>query len=131
MKYYGLQILVLSCLIASVFVEGQRLFQSEFFLVAYGAMALVLFVGSKKKESLEVDLGLGLLLLFSVAFLSTTMIFQMMKGIQPTAFPFRLAILVSLDYAAIGFLRLAKEIRDRKRVIGDGRYEIRGPQEAS
>jgi hypothetical protein len=131
MKYYGLLLLVLSCLIGSVVVEGQGLFKSEFFLVAYGTMAVVLFIGSKKKESLQVDVGLGLLLMCSVAFLSTTMIMQMARGVQPTAFPFRLTMLVSLDYAAIGFLRLAREIRVMKRVIGDGRYEIRGPQETS
>jgi hypothetical protein len=129
MKYYGLLLLVLSCLIASVFVEGQGLFNSEFFMVAYGSMALVLFIGSKKKESLEVDVGLGLLLIFSVAFLSTTIITQMMKGAPGATLPFKLAIIVSLDYAAIGFLRLGKEIRDMKRVIGDGRYEINRPQE--
>jgi hypothetical protein len=127
MKYYGLLMLVLSCLVASVFVEGEGLFKSEFFMVAYGAMAIALFIGSKKRESLEVDVGLGLLLIFSVAFLSTTIIAQMMKGAPNATLPFKLAIIVSMDYAAIGFLRLGKEIRDMKRVIGDGRYEINGP----
>lgn len=130
MKYYGLLLLVLSCLVASVFVEGEGLFRSEFFVVAYASMALVLFTGSKKKESLEVDVGLGLLLIFSVAFLSTTIIAQMIAGTLGGTFIFRVAIVVSLDYAAIGFLRLGKEIRDMKKVTCDGRYEIRGPQAA-
>jgi hypothetical protein len=130
MKYYGLQLLVLSCLVASVFVEGQGLFKSEFFLVAYATMALVLFIGSKRKESLQVDVGLGLLLIFAVGFLSTTLIARMMAGAADATLPFRLAIFVSLDYAAIGFLRLGKDIRDMKKVTHDGRYEINGPQEA-
>ncbi|MFH0956454.1 MAG: hypothetical protein V1813_01180 [Candidatus Aenigmatarchaeota archaeon] len=124
MKYYGLLLLVLSCLVASVFVEGERLFQSEFFFVAYAAMGLALIIGSKKEESLRVDVGLGLILIFAVGFLSTTIITQMMRSGEIITLPFKVAILASLDYAAIGFLRLGREIRDMKRVTGDGRYEI-------
>lgn len=127
MKYYGLLMLVLTCLVASVFVEGRTLFESEFFTVGYAAMALVLVIGSKKKESLRVDIAMGMLMMFSVAFLSTSLIVEMLTGTLTGTLAFKVAILVSLDYAAIGFLRLGREIKQMQRVIGDGRYAIDGP----
>jgi len=123
-KYYGLLLLVLSCLIASVFVEGKDLFSSDFYTTAYGAMALVLVIGSKNQESRRVDNALGLLLIFSVGFLSTRMLVQMMTSTYTGMLAFQVAIVASLDYAAIGFLRLGREIRDMQKVIGDGRYAI-------
>ena len=127
MKYYGLLMLVLTCLAASVFVEGRTLFESEFFTVGYAAMALVLVIGSKKKESLRVDIAMGMLMMFSVAFLSTSLIVEMLTGTLTGTLAFKVAILVSLDYAAIGFLRLGRKIKQMQRVIGDGRYAIDGP----
>ena len=127
MKYYGLLMLVLTCLVASVFVEGRTLFESEFFTVGYAAMALVLVIGSKKKESLRVDIAMGMLMMFSVAFLSTSLIVEMLTGTLTGTLAFKVAILVSLDYAAIGFLRLGRKIKQMQRVIGDGRYAIDGP----
>jgi hypothetical protein len=124
MKYYGLLMLVLSCLMALVFVEGENLFGSAFFTISYGAMALALVIGSKRKESLEVDIAIGLILIFSVAFLSTSIIIEMLTNTFTGIFAFKIAIIVSIDYAAIGFLRLAKQIRDMQRIVGEGRYAI-------
>jgi hypothetical protein len=80
MKYYGFLFLVLASLMASVFVEGRNLFGSTFFTVAYFSMSLVLIIGSKRRESGNVDITLGFLLIFSVGFLSTESLITILTG---------------------------------------------------
>ena len=43
---------------------------------------------------------------------------------------FKIAIIVSLDYCALGFLRNVKRMRKMEGLKRDARYGIRGPQEA-
>jgi len=124
MKYYGLLLLVLACFISSVLVEGENLFGSEFFTVAYAAMAFVLITGSKHQETTKVDALLGTLIIFSIGFMSTEVLIDMLTNKFMDMFVFKTAIIVSLDYAALGFLRSAIKLKKMGDVIGDGRYAI-------
>ncbi|MBN2331422.1 MAG: hypothetical protein JXC85_06410 [Candidatus Aenigmarchaeota archaeon] len=126
MRYYGLLLLVLACLMASVFVEGQDLFRSEFFSISYAVMSLVLIIGSKRRESGNVDVAIGMLLLFSVAFLSTETLVGIMTDRATELLSFKVAIIVALDYCALGFLRLGRDMKHMERLSGDGRYRISG-----
>jgi hypothetical protein len=127
MKYYGLLSLVLACLMASVFVEGKNLFGSSFFAVAYAVMAFVLAIGSKHPESLSTDIVLGMLLIFAVGFLSTQALIEMATNNVSGMFIFKIAIIVSLDYAALSFLKLGMKIKQAQSIRGDGRYAIERP----
>ena len=130
MKYYGYLFLVLASLVASVIVQGKNLFSSEFFIVAYMAMAAVLVVGSKYQESYIIDVILGLLLIFSVGFLSTEFLIKMLAGRPVDGAVFRMAVIAALDYCAIGFLRLSRKMKN-KVILRDGyKYVISGKQEA-
>jgi len=90
-------------------------------------MGISLFMGSKHRESMETDFGLGILLMAAVGFMSTRLIFEMMWGTLGELSIFRVAIIASLDYAAIGFLRLGRQIRNMERTVGEGRYAIEQP----
>jgi hypothetical protein len=131
MKYYGHLMLVLACLVASVLVQGENMFSSEFFTVGYIAMALVLIIGSKNKESLQVDTSMGMLLIFSIGFMSTEVLIDMLTNKFMEKLVFKVAIVFSLDYAALGFLRSAVKLKRERQVIGDGRYKISEPKRAS
>jgi hypothetical protein len=124
MKYYGLHVLVLVCLMASVFVEGQHLFESALFSVAYVTMAAVLLIGSKNDESFGVDFVLGWLLICAVGFMSTQVLIEMLTNNFTEPQLFKIAIIVALDYAALSFLRLGMKIRKMNNMIGEGRYAI-------
>ena len=128
MKYYGFLFLVLASLIASVFVEGNNLFGSTFFTVAYAAMSLVLVIGSKYHESFKIDMLLGMLLIFSVGFLSTEVLTQMLTNRTTGMVLFKMAIIVSLDYCALGFLRSGRDMKHIERLKKDDRYGIYGPE---
>lgn len=131
MRYYGFLLLVLASLIASVFVEGRNLFCSAFFTVAYATMGLVLVIGSKYHESLRIDVLLGLLLIFSVGFLSTEALVKILTNRATEMIFFKTAIIVSLDYCALGFLRLGKEIKHIEGLRRDDRYGIYGPEKVA
>ncbi|UCD03241.1 MAG: hypothetical protein JSV63_01220 [Candidatus Aenigmatarchaeota archaeon] len=124
MKYYGLLLLVLACLVASVLVQGNNLFASEFFTVGYVAMATVIVLGAKHEESMEVDAALGMILIFSIGFMSTEVLIDMLTNKFMERLVFKVGIVFSLDYAALGFLRSAVTLRGNRQVIGDGRYTI-------
>jgi FtsH-binding integral membrane protein len=124
MKYYGLLVLVLVCLIASVFVEGQHLFESALFSVAYVTMAAVLVIGSKHEESFRADFVLGWLLICAVGFMSTQVLIEMLTNNFTEPQIFKVAIIVALDYGALSFLGLGMKIRRTNRMIGEGRYAI-------
>jgi len=124
MKYYGFLLLVLASLIASVFVQGENLFQSDFFSVAYVAMSLVLLLGSRYQESGSLDLLLGMLLIFAVAFLSTEALIRIITNNATAMLAFKTAIIVSLDYCALGFLRLGRDMKHIEGLRKDDRYGI-------
>jgi hypothetical protein len=126
MRYYGLLFLVLASLITSVFVEGKNLFQSEFFSTAYAVMSLVLIIGSKYKESGNVDIVMGMLLIFSVAFLSTQALIEILTNRATEMLAFKVAIIVALDYCALGFLRIGREMKHMVGLKKDDRYGIYG-----
>ena len=117
----------MASLIASVFVEGQNLFNSEFFTITYAAMSLVLILGSKYRESGNVDIMLGLLLIFSVGFLSTDILVKIFTNSAMDILVFKIAIIVSLDYCALGFLRLGKDMKHMEGLKRNDRYGIYGP----
>lgn len=131
MKYYGLLMLVLVSLVAAVLVQGENLFKSEFFTVGYVAIGVVIVLGAKHRESMNVDAALGMLLMFSIGFMSTEILIDMLTNKFMERLLFKVAIIVALDYAALGFLRSAVRLKREKDVIGDGRYEISEPQKAS
>ena len=124
MRYYGYLALVLVTLIASVLVEGRNLFSSAFFTLAYTVMSLVLVIGSKNPESFRVDMLLGLLLIFSVAFMSTEVLTKMLANTASGATLFKLLIVVSLDYCALGFLREGKKMKNIEKLKREDRYGI-------
>jgi hypothetical protein len=124
MRYYGLLMLVLVSLIASVFVEGQHLFESSLFAVAYVTMAAVLVIGSKNDESFMADFVLGWLLICAVGFMSTQVLIEMLTNNFTEPQVFKVAIIAALDYGALGFLGLGMKIRKTGRMIGEGRYAI-------
>ncbi len=126
MRYYGLLLLVLASLITSVFVEGKNLFQSEFFSTAYAVMSLVLIIGSKYGESGNVDMVMGLLLIFSVAFLSTQALVEILANRATEMLAFKVAIIVALDYCALGFLRMGRDMKHMEGLKKDDRYGIYG-----
>ena len=122
MRYYGLLLLVLASLITSVFVEGRNLFRSEFFSTAYAVMSLVLIIGSKHRESGNVDVAMGMLLIFSVAFLSTQALVEILTNRATEMLVFKVAIIVALDYCALGFLRLGRDMKHMEGLKKDDRY---------
>ncbi|MCD6495947.1 MAG: hypothetical protein J7K54_01620 [Candidatus Aenigmarchaeota archaeon] len=124
MRYYGILILVLVCLIASVAVQGQDLFASTLFTVGYGAMSVVLLIGSKREESFAVDMTLGMLLIFATGFMSTQTLIELLTNNSTEPVIFKLTIIASLDFAALSFFRSAAEMRHIKTITGDGRYAI-------
>jgi len=126
MKYYGYMALVMVCLLASVFAVGKEIFTSNFFLVAYVPMAAVLVMGSKYQETFYLDFLLGMLLIFSVGFLSTEVMVKVMTGRVTEMVVFQMAVTVALDYCALGFLRLGRQMRNICRVRKDDRYGLFG-----
>ena len=119
MKYQGYLLLVFTTLICSVLIENRNLFNSSFFTIAYIAMSLVLIIGSRYKEGMKVDFILGLLLLFSVAFLSTeTLIYIFTNNVSQVTL-FKLEVIIALDYCALGFLRRVIDMRGVNKVIED------------
>ncbi len=127
MRYYGFLLLVLATLVASVFVQGKNLFGSSFFTVAYAAMSVVLIIGSKRAESSGTDFLLGSLLIFSIGFLSTETLIELVTNRFTGMLIFKLAIIVSLDYAALGFLREGMKTRKTEGLKTNDRYGIYGP----
>lgn len=127
MRYYGFLLLVLATLVASVFVQGKNLFGSSFFTVAYAVMSVVLIIGSKRAESSGTDFLLGSLLIFSIGFLSTETLIELVTNRFTGMLIFKLAIIVSLDYAALGFLREGMKVRKTEGLKTNDRYGIYGP----
>ncbi len=77
---------------------------------------------------MSIDLLLGLLLIFSVGFMSTETLIEMATNKFTGALGFKIAILVSLDYAALGFLRSGTKMGKIEKLKGEDRYGIYGPE---
>jgi len=131
MIYYGYLLLVLVSLAASVFVQGQDLFYSDFFTISYVMMSIVLVAGSKFHESSRIDRILGSLLIFTVGFLSTDALIRVVSSHATEMIFFQIAIIVALDYCALGFLRLGRDMKNIERLKKDDRYGIYAPEETS
>lgn len=109
MAYYRLLLAIMVVLVVSVFVQGQNLFKDEFFLIAYVIMALVLFIGTKRRKTPNVVLGIGMIMIFSMGALSTWALIEMFAS--PGIPVLKLAIVLSMDLCAILFLHEARRMR--------------------
>lgn len=116
MGYYRMLAVVFVILILSVIVQGKELFSDVFFAVAYVVMAIVLVIGTKSRPGSKPAIAIGMLLLFSVGFLSTNVLIDFFsKPVTPNVF-FKLAIVVSLDTSALFFLNYGRQMRKEERI---------------
>ncbi|UCC91610.1 MAG: hypothetical protein JSV39_04880 [Candidatus Aenigmatarchaeota archaeon] len=111
MGYYKMLAVVFVILIISVIVQGRELFSDAFFAIAYAVMSLVLFIGTKFKQSPKVADAIGLILIFSVGFLSTMTLIDFTTKPHTVTIFFKLAIVFSLDACAIFFLHYGIQSR--------------------
>ncbi len=126
MGYYRMLAVIFVILIFSVVVQGQALFSDAFFAIAYAVMALALFIGTKWNSSSTTAIAIGLLLLFSVAFLSTNVLIDFFsKAPTPNVF-FKMAIAFSLDACALFFLRYGRDFRKHEGSRRFGPYDVTG-----
>jgi hypothetical protein len=127
MGYYKMLAVIFVILISSVIVQGRDLFSDAFFAIAYVVMSVALFIGTKFAPSSKTAMLIGLLLIFSVGFLSTNALIEMFaKPGSPSMF-FKLAIVVSLDACALFFFRYGREFKKseaKDRRLGP--YLVRG-----
>jgi len=72
-------------LIMSVIVQGKDLFSDAFFAIAYAVMSVVLFIGTKFGAGSRTAIAIGMLLIFSVAFLSTDVLMEFFTKQQTPA----------------------------------------------
>ncbi len=115
MGYYRMLAVVFVILILSVIVQGTELFSDAFFAIAYAVMSLVLFIGTKFKESPKVADAIGLILIFTVGFLSTLTLIDFSTKPHTVTILFKLAIVFSLDACAIFFLRYGRKSREEEK----------------
>jgi hypothetical protein len=116
MGYYGMLGVVFAILILSVIVQGEALFSDAFFAIAYAVMAIVLVIGTKSRPGSKPAIAIGLLLIFSVGFLSTNVLIDFFsKPVTPNVF-FKLAIAASLDTSALFFLNYGRQMRKEERI---------------
>ncbi len=108
MEYYKTLFVILLILILSLIVQDGHLFDDNFFVIAYIAMSVILVIGSKYKETYKVDVAIGLILIFSMAFLSTFLLIEMF--VKAELHIFKTAIVFCLDVCAILFLSSARRI---------------------
>ena len=106
-------VVVFVILILSVIVQGRELFSDVFFVITYVIMGFVLFIGTKYERSPRTATAIGLILIFSVGFLSTFVLmefFTRFPSFDVTIF-FKLMIVFSLDACALFFLRYGRQFR--------------------
>jgi hypothetical protein len=116
MGYYKMLAVIFVILVFSVAVQGQQLFADTFFALAYAVMAFALFIGTKWKSTSRTAIAIGLLLIFSVGFLSTNVLIDFFsKPVTPNVF-FKLAIAASLDTSALFFLNYGRQMRKEERI---------------
>lgn len=121
MGYYKMLFVIFVMLILSVIVQGKELFSDVFFSIAYVIMGLVLFIGTKCKKSSKTSNAIGLILIFSVGFLSTSVLIDFFTELPTVAVFFKIIIVFSLDFCSIFFLRYGRELKkeeEKKRKFG-------------
>ncbi len=111
MGYYKMLAVIFVILILSVIVQGSDLFSDAFFAIAYVIMGLVLFIGTKYERTSKTSNAIGLILIFSVAFLSTLVLIDFFANPPTVNTLFKLAIVFSLDACALFFLRYGKQFK--------------------
>jgi len=126
MGYYRMLAVIFVILIFSVIVQGRQLFSDAFFAVAYVVMGLALFIGTKWRSSSTTAIAIGLLLLFSVGFLSTNVLIEFFTKPANANVFFKLAIAFSLDACALFFLRYGREFRKHEGGRRFGPYDVTG-----
>jgi len=127
MGYYGMLGVVFAVLLLSVVVQGQELFADAFFAIAYAVMGVVLIIGTKFQRSWKTATAIGMLLLFSVGFLSTQTLIELFSGPAAEATFFKLAIVFSLDACALFFLHYGRRFRkEEARGHRYGPYDVKG-----
>jgi hypothetical protein len=115
MGYYRMLAVLFVMLIFSVVVQGRDLFADVFFAIAYSAMGAALFVGTKWKAGSNTALSIGLMLMFSVAFLSTNLLIDFFSRPVTPGTIFKFSIVISLDVCALFFLRYGRDFRREER----------------
>jgi hypothetical protein len=128
MGYYGMLGVVFVIFMLSIIVQGEALFSDAFFAIAYAVMALVLVVGMKFRPSSKPAIAIGMLLLFSVGFLSTQSIIELFTSPPAATTFFKLAIVFSLDACALFFLNYGRKFIREEMLRGKkfGPYDIKG-----
>lgn len=111
MGYYRMLAVVFVILILSVVVQGKELFSDAFFAVAYVIMGFVLFIGTKFERSSKTANAIGLLLIFSIGFLSTLVLVEFFTKLPTITTFFKLMIVFSLDACALFFLHYGRQIK--------------------
>jgi hypothetical protein len=109
MSYYKMLLVIFVILILSVLVQGSELFKDTFFAAAYAIMGLVLFIGTKFEQRPRTAILLGLILIFSVGFLSTHALVEFFSGQPTVTMIFKMAIVFSLDACALYFLNYGRK----------------------
>lgn len=124
MSYYKMLLVIFVVLIASVVVQGENLFSDPFFSIAYAIMGFVLVIGTKGKKSSTTANAIGMILILSVGFLSTQALIEFFTAAQTVKLLFKFAIVFSLDFCAIFFLKYGREFKkqeESKRLFGQYR----------
>jgi hypothetical protein len=111
MEYYRTLAVIFVILILSVIVQGKELFSDVFFAIAYVIMGLVLFIGTKFERSPKIAMLVGLVLIFSVGFLSTSVIIDFFTKPPSVTVFFKLMIVFSLDACALFFLHYGRRMK--------------------
>jgi hypothetical protein len=127
MGYYGMLAVVFCVLLLSIVVQGRDLFSDAFFAIAYAVMGVVMVIGTKFQRSWKTATAIGMLLLFSVGFLSTQTFIELFSGPPAEATFFKLAIVFSLDACALFFLHYGRRFRkEETRCHRYDPYDVKG-----
>jgi phosphatidylserine synthase len=110
MAYYKLLLVIFIILVISVAIQGKELFRDTFFTVSYVISGFALVAGARYKETSRTSLSIGLILLFSVAFLSTYFLINFCSKPFESIFLFKIAVIISLDVCAILFLQQGRKL---------------------
>ena len=130
MGYYKMLSVIFVILIFSVIVQGRDLFSDAFFAIAYAVMSIALFIGTKFRAGSNAAIAIGMLLIFSVGFLSTNVLIEFFTRAPTPSVLFKLAIVMSLDACALFFLHYGREFRkqeEKERRFGP--YSVKGEPE--
>jgi hypothetical protein len=111
MGYYRMLAVIFAILMLSVVVQGRNLFSDAFFAIAYAVMSAALFIGTKFRASSTTAIAIGMLLIFSVGFLSTNALIEFFTKVRTPSVFFKLAIVLSLDACALFFLNCGRKFR--------------------